>query len=228
MITLHIIKSYVSRRLKSLFLIAFVSAVAFYYVMTPPGAKGLSSTVVISQVYGAGGNSGAIFNADFIELFNRGSSPVSLNGWSVQYAATTGTNWQKTDLSNVTLAPGQYFLIKESMGTTGGSLPNPDVAGTISMAAGAGKVALLNVNTLIPSGTNCPSGPTVVDIAGYGTGTNCFEGTGPTPTLNAANAAMRTNGGCTETDSNSTDFVTGTPNPRNTQSPPNPCGGVVN
>ena len=49
-----------------------------------------SSSVVISQVYGGGGNSGAPYNGDFIELFNRSSAPASLSGWSVQYASASG------------------------------------------------------------------------------------------------------------------------------------------
>ncbi len=50
----------------------------------------VSTNVVISQVYGGGGNSGATYTHDFIELFNRGGSPVSLAGWSVQYAIALG------------------------------------------------------------------------------------------------------------------------------------------
>jgi hypothetical protein len=49
-----------------------------------------AADVVISQVYGAGGNGGAIYQNDFVELFNRSSSPVSLAGWSVQYGSSTG------------------------------------------------------------------------------------------------------------------------------------------
>ncbi len=48
-------------------------------------APPVNSNVVISQVYGGGGNSGATYTHDFIELFNRGASSVSLTGWSVQY-----------------------------------------------------------------------------------------------------------------------------------------------
>jgi uncharacterized protein len=69
--------------------------------------------VVISQVYGGGGNSGAPFTHDFIELFNRGSAPASLSGWSLQYASATGTgnfgatNAQHTTPPDVVLQPGQ-------------------------------------------------------------------------------------------------------------------------
>jgi predicted extracellular nuclease len=53
----------------------------------------LGAQVVISQVYGGGGNSGAPLRNDFIELFNAGSSPVDLSAYSVQYASSTGSSW---------------------------------------------------------------------------------------------------------------------------------------
>ena len=71
--------------------------------------------VVISQVYGGGGNTGATFTNDFIELFNRGTVAQDLTGWSVQYASSTGTTWAVTNLTNVTLAPGKYYLIQHKI-----------------------------------------------------------------------------------------------------------------
>jgi len=187
-------------------------------------AQAISTTLVVSQVYGGGGNSGATLKNDFIELFNRGTASVSVNGWSVQYAATTGSTWQKTDLPNVALAPGQYLLVQEAQGAGGTTnLPTPDAAGTIPMSATAGKVALVNNNTLIAAGTVCPSGATIVDFVGYGPGTNCSE-TGPTtPNLTNTTAALRLANGCTETDNNTSDFANSAPTPRNTASPLNPC-----
>src|SRR6266478_3434783 len=69
-------------------------------------AQAVSPDIVISQVYGGGGNSGATWRNDFVELFNRGTSAVNVAGWSVQYAASTGVNWSKTDLAG-TIQPGQ-------------------------------------------------------------------------------------------------------------------------
>lgn len=57
----------------------------------PGRSEAVSTSVVISQVYGGGGNSGAPYTHDFIELFNRGTSSVPLTGWSVQYSSATGT-----------------------------------------------------------------------------------------------------------------------------------------
>src|SRR5258705_13957155 len=65
--------------------------------------QALSSGIVISQVYGGGGNAGATLTNDFIELFNRGNSAVSLTGWSVQYASAAGSTRQVTPITNLTL-----------------------------------------------------------------------------------------------------------------------------
>ncbi|HWF02378.1 MAG TPA: lamin tail domain-containing protein, partial [Candidatus Angelobacter sp.] len=100
-----------------------------------PAAHASASGVVISQVYGGGGNAGSTFKNDFIELFNAGTAPVSLTGWSVQYASAAGTTWQVTAL-NGSLAPGQYFLVQESQGAGGTTpLPAPNATGTIAMSA---------------------------------------------------------------------------------------------
>ena len=76
-----------------------------------------SGVVVISQVYGGGGNSGATFRNDFVELLNRGTTPVSVEGWSVQYASSMGDDWSRTTLSG-TIQPGQYYLIALAAGTS--------------------------------------------------------------------------------------------------------------
>jgi hypothetical protein len=208
-----------SRYTRALFLCLALAGLVVHRADT---VRAVSSGVVISQVYGGGGNSGATWKNDFIELFNRGTLSVNLGGMSVQYAATTGSSWQMTLLTNVTLAPGQYYLVQEAAGSGGTvGLPTPDATGGISMASGAGKVALVSGTTLL-SGA-CPGG--LVDFVGFGSGTTCFEGTGPTATLTNTTAAIRATGGCTDTDSNPTDFTTGAPTPRNTASPKAPCNG---
>lgn len=178
-------------------------------------ASAVSPNVVISQIYGGGGNSGATFKNDFIELFNRGPVAVSLSGWSVQYASATGTSWNKTDLSG-SIAAGGYYLIQEAAGTGGTvNLPSPDASGTIAMSASAGKVALRSTNALIVTGTLCPtSDATVVDFVGYGTAANCFEGAGPAPGLTNSTAARRLVNGTQDTDVNSADFIAIAPAPR--------------
>ncbi len=107
-------------------------------------AQALSADIVISQVYGGGGNSGATYTHDFIELFNRGTTTVSLAGWSLQYASATGTGnfgsspTQFTELPDVSLAPGQYLLVQEAQGSGGTTpLPGPDVIDSSPIAMSA-------------------------------------------------------------------------------------------
>lgn len=191
-----------------------------------PTAEALSSTIVISQVYGGAGCGTAgcsTYKNDYIELFNRGTSPQSVNGWSVQYAAATGTAWQVTNLPNVTLQPGQYLLVAEGAGANGvNNLPTPDATGTIAMSATAAKVALVNTTTALTGA--CPTGAQIVDLIGYGATANCFE-TAVAPAPSTTTADVRGANGCTETDNNSTDFTATTPNPRNTATAAAPCGG---
>ena len=177
--------------------------------------------VVISQAYGGGGNSNSIYKNDFIELFNRGNTSVSLDGWSVQYASATGSSWSVTPLSNKILAPGQYYLIQEAAGSGGTTyLPTPDDIGTIAMGATNFKLALVNNSTALTE--SCPTGANIIDFVGAGSA-NCSEGTGSTPTPSNTNAVIRDSDGCTDENNNSTDFTVGVPTPRNTASPFNIC-----
>ncbi|WML43962.1 lamin tail domain-containing protein [Neobacillus sp. PS3-40] len=72
--------------------------------------------VVISQVFGGGGNSGAPYKNDFIELYNPTDQPVLLDGWSVQYASSSGSTWGVTTLKGIIQSHG-YYLISEAAGT---------------------------------------------------------------------------------------------------------------
>ena len=175
-------------------------------------------SVVISQVYGGGGNSGAIFKNDFIELYNRSAFAIDLTGWSVQYAAATGTSWQKTNLTTFIIQPGQYYLIQEAAGTGGTvNLPTPDATGTIAMSGTGAKVALVNNQTVL-TGSGCPFAASVMDFVGYGTA-NCSE-TSPTPALSNTTAAIREGGGSVDTDNNLADFTVGVPTPHNSSGNP--------
>ncbi len=174
---------------------------------------------MISQVYGAGGNAGATFNADYVEIFNPGNNAVSLSGWSIQYASASGTSWSKTDLAG-NIDAGRFFLVQLSAtGANGSPLPAPDhiVTPGINMASASGKVVLVNHNNTI---SGCPV--SYVDLVGYGT-SNCFEGSGACPSLSASLAGIRQNSACTDNNNNATDFISTTPLPRNSSSPPVLC-----
>jgi predicted extracellular nuclease len=181
-------------------------------LVAAPSAPAVSTTLLISEVYGGGGNSGAPYDHDFIELVNVSSSSVSLDSYSVQYASATGSSWQVTPLPSVTVAAGKRFLIQQaSGGINGAPLPPPDATGTIALAATSGKVALV-LSTAPLSGT-CPVG--LVDLVGYGSA-NCAETT-PTAALGNSLSAQRKGG--QDTDNNSNDFDVAGPQPQNSVSP---------
>lgn len=178
------------------------------------------SDVVISQVYGGNGSS---FNRDFVELYNRGSAPVNITGWSIQYASATGTgNFSSNPVTAVsgTLAPGQYYLVGMATATGGTALPTPDATGTVNLSSTAGKVVLVNSTTgLACNGSTAqPCTATqlaaIVDLVGYGSA-NFFEGAGAAPAPTATSAVRRLGGGCADTDNNSADFAVDTAVPRN-------------
>jgi predicted extracellular nuclease len=188
-------------------------------------ASALSADVLISQVYGGGGNVGATYTNDFIELRNLGSAPVDVTGWSVQYASSGGTTWQVTALSG-TVQPGAFYLVQEAAGAAGTTpLPTPDATGSTFMSATAGKVALVTSTTPLGCGGTCSSAPGVRDFVGYGAA-NDFE-TAPAPAPSNTTSVARADGAA-DTDNNAADFAVGSPNPRNSAStpPPPPVEGL--
>jgi hypothetical protein len=186
--------------------------------------------LVISQIYGGGGNSGATYTNDFIELYNPTSAAIPLGGLSVQYASATGTSWNAATLPAVNLAAGHYYLIEAAAGTTpSAALPTPDLILTlgppsnvsqsflINLSATAGKVALVSNTT--PLTVSCPTGVTILDFVGFGTTANCSEGNSPAPGPSATNtnaqSIIRTVSS-TDTNNNAADFsVVSPPTPRN-------------
>jgi predicted extracellular nuclease len=211
--------------MNSKFLPVLGVSILFLLFAWSPSVEAASTTVVISEVYGGAGCGTAgcsTYQNDYIELHNIGVVPVSLNGWSVQYTAATGTAWQVTPLTNVTLQPGQYFLVAESFGANGlNPLPTPDVTGTIAMSATAAKVALVNTTTALSG--SCPTGATIVDFVGYGATASCFEGAAPAPAPSTTTSDVRAGSGCVDRDQNGIDFRAQAPNPQNTASPSAIC-----
>src|SRR5436190_3017375 len=202
-----------------------LSALVALLVCAAP-ASAASQDLVISQVYGGGGNAQASHTNDFIELFNRGPAALPLDGLSLQYASATGTgnlganSGQLTELSG-TIQPGRYFLVHEAGGTVGSPLPAADLTDPtpINLAGGAGKVALVTgTATLACNGGSAPCDAAararIIDLVGYG-GANFFEGTGPAPALTNSTSAQRKTGGCVDTDDNAADFDAAATAPRN-------------
>ena len=122
--------------------------------------------VVFSQVYVAGGNSGAIYNTKFFELYNPTDKDVDLSGWSLQYAAKNSIFPAKPGASNNKTLSGTikahgYYLITGGSGTIGIPLPvSADDTSSVNPGQAGGKLALVNKQDTI-SGKDDPN---VVDF----------------------------------------------------------------
>ncbi len=200
-------------------LVAAAALVTGLAVAAQPAAA-TSTSVVISEVYGGGGNSGAPFKNDFIELQNVSSGPIALDGYSVQYTSSAGTSYAATPLTG-TVAPGAYYLVAEAAGTgSAAPLPTPDATGTIAMSSSAGKVALVQGTGALTCGLSCATAAGVVDFVGYGTANN-YEGAGPAPGPSNTTSDQRDAAG-TDTDNNAADFTAVAPTPKAA-----PAGGTT-
>ena len=197
-------------------------------VLRPPNAARRTVTtsagsVVISQIYGAGGNSGSTLKNDYVELFNPGTSPVDVTGWSVQYTSAAGTAWQVTPLPASSVPAGGYYLVQESQGAGGTqNLPTPDATGTIAMSGTDGKVALANTTAAL-SGACPTSTASAIDLVSYGSGNCSLPGGAAAQVLTAATADFRNQNGCAYTGNASVDFTRATAAPRNSASPTTTC-----
>ncbi|HEU5239528.1 MAG TPA: NF038122 family metalloprotease, partial [Pyrinomonadaceae bacterium] len=185
--------------------------------------------IVISQIYATGNTGGSTYQNGYVELFNRGTNTVNLSSWTFQFGSETGViNSGVSFVSSrgIFIQPGQYLLVQVGLTMSGNALPTPDLQSGQVSTLFAGKVLLTRPGVPFLGGSSCPlpnSG--ISDLVGYGSNANCFEGTGPASVLTNTTALIRKGGGCTDTDNNANDFVVGPPNPRNTSSPFNTCGG---
>ncbi len=195
-----------------------------------PNAPQISTTIVISQVYGAGGNAGATYTNDYVEVHNVSASPQPLTGLSLQYGSATGQFGSSATniftFGTVTLQPGQYYLVQMAGGTVGAPLPvTPDATGTLNMSGSSGKVALTNGlagNSCGATATPCvlPNAQ-IIDLVSYGASNNAEGGVTANNgvALTSTQGAVRNGGGCADTDNNNADFTVATaPVPRNSTS----------
>jgi hypothetical protein len=174
--------------------------------------------VVISQVYGGGGSVGAVYQNDYVELFNASTEAVNLSSWSVQYASAAGTTWSVTSLTGGIAPAGHYLIRLASNGANGSVLPAADRTNTaVNLSSANGKVALVTNQTALTGGN--PVGASAVkDFVGFGSA-NAFEGGAAAPTGSVTTAILRRDGGATDTDNNAADFTSGTPSPHSSVTP---------
>ncbi len=183
--------------------------------------------IVISEIYGGGGDAGSTLINDYVILKNTGPETVSLRGVTLQYADINGNFNQYHMLPDISLSPGQNYLIQEGSGGGGvSSLPAPDfIAGDILYFYGSqGQNASAGLNLNMASGKMALAGNTlqvtnaddahVIDFVTYGTSVQ-FAGTtaGLSPT--AATAFKRVLDDTAGTNINTADFIITPVNPVN-------------
>lgn len=181
----------------------------------------MAEHVVISQVFGGGGNSGAQYKQDFVELYNPTDQPIEMTNWQIQYASSTGTFSSTSTAAaiNKTIPAHGYLLIVLSAGagTATDISALADMTAGINMSGSNGKVRIVDADK------------NVVDLVGFGSA-NEFEGTKGTNTLSNSTSAQRRpyskvdpapgKGNAWDSDDNGLDFFVGPVTaPRNTASP---------
>ncbi len=182
-----------------------------------------SSSVVIAEIYGGGGSSSgtpeALFSKDYVLLYNRSNSNQSLDGWSLQYASTTGTFSVSSTTeffftSSHTINSKNYFLIiTGALGSQGSSITNVDATTLdVSIAQAGGKIALANNQSAVTfsgsAGSNTFSS-NVIDFVGWGAAT-AYEGSSGSPATSKI-LAIRRKSNMIDTDQNGSDFESFTP-----------------
>ena len=195
-------------------LASVATVVAGTAIITPAHANTAGPGLVINEVYGGGGNSGAVYKNDFIELRNTGATTVSLGGMRLEYrpATATGASTNITALPSVDLPAGQTYLVQEAAGLGGTTdLPTPDATGTIGISGTGGQVYLVDAAASDPfdPGTGAINSAHVVDFVGWGTTTTSFETAHALATTNPSSVSRDAAG--TDSNDNSADFTVITP-----------------
>jgi hypothetical protein len=191
---------------------------------TPTGSPSNNTNLRISQVYTRGGEAGATFQNDFVEVFNTSKSTIDINGWSLVFKTFEGSTEQSagaTFNSSFLVPPGTHLLVRlNGNGSNGQPVPGQLPVTNVSLGSTSGQIILLAPGQAVPTG--CPIGTnSFVDLVGYGS-TQCAEGS-PAPVPPSNKSLMRLNNGCTDTDNNLSDFPLADPNPRQFTSPATPC-----
>lgn len=179
-------------------------------VQAAPDGSGL----VINEVYGGGGNSGAAFTHDFVELYNPTGAAVDLSGLGLNYWSAAGGSGGVAALSG-SVAPGDTFLVQLAAGNGNGQpLPAADlVLSAPNLSGTSGRVFLLPTASVYAGAAGDAAGRAdIIDMIGWGPTAATYE-TAPAPaTANATSVARKAAGA--DSDSNAADFAVAAPTPQ--------------
>ena len=196
-------------------LLALACAV-FIVQLTPAPARAAitAGNVVISEVYGGGGNTQPTYSNDYVELFNRTRSRIDLTGWKLEYSSVSSTAWTAVPLRGPVNAY-HFYLVKLGGGGGGGApMPKtPDATGTPNLARTGGELRITN-------------SAGVIDTVGWGSSATVYEGGRAPAASDNTHSVARYPNGCQDTNRNDRDFKLRTPEPRNNATPGIACGSA--
>ncbi|MEO6510271.1 MAG: ExeM/NucH family extracellular endonuclease, partial [Nocardioides sp.] len=194
-------------------------------VLAPPALANMAgTTLVISEVYGAGGNGGAVYNADYVELYNPTNAAIPLTGDYIHYRSASGTSGGSPfALTGSVPAHGTYLVQMSATGANGVALPTADAGPAgFNMAAAGGQTFLLSSSTAITDNGQMANKAGVIDMVGA-SGSTSWE----TTAAGAATVTSSLNRSASGADSdiNSADFSLASPTPTNAAGDTGSAGG---
>lgn len=207
--------------LKKLGVTALAAAVGFGGVLLASPAQQAEATpagdnVVINELFGRGGSSGASYTHKFIELHNPTDAPIDITGWTLSYRSGTSAGSPSGNLTlDGEIPAGGYWLVQGGSNGSGGdeSLPTPDQAsGALNLGGGSGTVMLRGETQTGTPATGDVAGGNFVDVVGWGS-SNTYEGDRAGNINNNTQSQSRTDG--VDSDNNANDFTSGQPTPTN-------------
>ena len=220
-----------------------MALVATPLALTAPASANPAGTgLVISEVYGAGGNTGAAWKTDYVELYNPTGASIDVSNMSVQYRSKTGISDPTGVITLKGSVPaGGYYLVGGASGANGAALPQkPNASNTgVNLSGTDGTVFLANQKAALTAPATGATGasaanPAIVDLVGFGA-SNTWEGpTGSTagaPAPSTTKSIERT--GNDDTDVSSADFAVttsstgGTPQGQPVPPPPAPVTKTI-
>ncbi|MBA2953147.1 ExeM/NucH family extracellular endonuclease [Nocardioides sp. MAH-18] len=184
----------------------------------PASANPAGTGLVINEVYGAGGNNGALKNADYIELYNPTAAAIPLTGLYLHYRSAANSYGGVAALPGAkSVPPHSTFLVQASAaGANGTALPTPDhvASPALNLAAAGGQVFLTTASAQFPAGTvngNVAGAANIVDMVAA-SGSSTFEGAVATVAGTTSKSISRAPGGV-DTDNNAADLTLTDPSP---------------
>ena len=193
--------------------LTLVTVLSAMSISTMPTLSARSASgVVISEFRFRGPASG---NDEFVELFNAGTAPVDITGWTLRASTNTGATFLRaTIVAPTTINPGCFYLMTNATlsGGYSGSVP-----GNLTFSGNAfGDDAGVALTTRVAT--------EIVDQVGQGSRVGYGEGTRlPILLTNVNRGVERRPGGdrgFVDTDDNAADFrEINPPTPQNAQSP---------